>query len=193
MTLFHPQAAQTFRNHVETLFSAGTISFVFVPAATLSQTFSAYAQTFVNGGCTKALALVDETDTGIVPYLTVRANLLINSRGQMLEQLPKALRQDTLFLNQLANHLTPAESLYIQFFRGVISKRSIILANGLPASMAPTETRAFLSLASQALHGTDSRFVILTADQGLIDAHPAHSFTTVPSLTATTDSTKNRA
>ncbi|WP_203623168.1 branched-chain amino acid ABC transporter ATP-binding protein [Lacticaseibacillus sp. 866-1] len=193
MTLFHPQMAQSFRDHVQTLFAPGTTSFVFVSADSLSQTFAAYTQAFVSGGCTKALALVDETDTGIVPYLSVRANLLINSRGPALNQLPEALRQDTLFLDQPASQLTPAESLYVQFFRGLMGKRSVILAKGLPAVMVPTETRAFLSFANQALAGTHSRFVILTADQSLIDAHPDHSFTRAPSLAAASDGTKKHA
>lgn len=193
MTLFHSQTAQTFRDHVKTLFAPGMISFVFVPATALTQTFADYTQAFVNGGCTKALALVDQTDTGIVPYLSVRANLLINSRGSAMDLLPAVLREDTLFLDQLASQLTPAESLYLQFFRGVMSKRPVILANGLPASMVPTETRTFLSLAAQTLAGSDSRFVILTADQGLIDAHPDHSFTAAPNLVIAPDQPKNRA
>lgn len=185
MALFHSQTGDAFRDHVTGLFKAGTISFIYVPQAAQTQTFTNYVQAFITNGCTKALALINATDTGIVPYLSVRANLLINGHSQALTQLPQAFREDTSFLERTADHLTPMESFYVQFFRGVLSNRPIILANGLPAHLDPVETRAFLSLATGTLASSQSRLVLFTADHELLEAHPDNSFKSVPTLTGT--------
>ncbi|MFD1393820.1 hypothetical protein ACFQ3L_09610 [Lacticaseibacillus jixianensis] len=184
MTLFHSQMSRDFKTRVFGLFPAGTLSFIAVAAATRTQAFQDYAQAFLTSGCEKAVALINEQDPGIVPYLTVRANLLINTRENSLANLPPVFREDVSFLQRTADHLTPTESLYVQFFRGVLSQRPVILANGLPAGMTPTETRAFLSVATSTLAGTQTRLVVFTPDQSLLAAHPETSFTTVPPLTA---------
>lgn len=185
MTLFHPQAA-AFRTQVEQLFHPGVISFIYTPTEQLKTLSLSYTQAFLAAGCAKAFALIDQEETGIVPYLSVEANLLINGKAASLNRLAPALRNDAAFLAQSATQLNPAQSLYVQFFRGLLGDRQVILMNDFPASMDIQEIRLFLNTATAALHQGPSRLVILTADENLITAHPDTSWSEAPSLTPTT-------
>lgn len=184
MTLFHPQAA-AFRTQVEQLFQPGVISFIYTPTEQLKTLSLSYTQAFLAAGCAKSFALIDQEETGIVPYLSVEANLLINGKAASLSRLAPALRNDAAFLAQSATQLNPAQSLYVQFFRGLLGDRQVILMNDFPASMDIQEIRLFLNTATTALHQSASRLVILTADENLITAHPDTSWSEAPRLTPT--------
>ncbi|MCI1986431.1 MAG: branched-chain amino acid ABC transporter ATP-binding protein [Lactobacillus sp.] len=183
MPLFHSHVAKHFRQQLTDLFTpAGLYYLYFTDHSALQVGYQAYTQAFVAANSTKQLGTITFPDATIVPYLTVRSNLLINGQHQDFSLLPENLRRDSLFLDQPAKHLTAAQSLYIQLFRGLLAGRQFLLMTDFPDAMTLQETRLFLTHAEAAVTHTDSSLIILTTDQSLITANPDTSWQQPPVL-----------
>ncbi|WP_262314805.1 hypothetical protein [Lacticaseibacillus parakribbianus] len=186
MPLFHNRAAKAFQAQLHQLFSPADLYFIYQPdQATLQTTTRTYSQQFLANGARKALGLIDETDAGIIPYLSVQANLLINGQTQSFALIPAALRRDLVFLDQPARDLTPAQSLYVQLFRGLFAGRQFLLMADFPQSMTLQEKRLFMDTATTAVRQTNTSLLVLTTDTNLVAAHPATSWWAAPDLQPT--------
>lgn len=184
MAIFHSQKAKNFENTLANLFTPAGLYYIHFDAqSALDQCFETYAEAFIAAGATKSMAMISQVDAGIVPYLTVRSNILINGQHRPFALLPEALRKDTLFLDGAATTLTASQSLYIQLFRGLMAGRQFLLMQGFPPTMGPQETRLFLDAAQEAVAAAGASLIILTTDSGLIQANPATSWQVAPSLT----------
>ncbi|WP_407892476.1 hypothetical protein [Lacticaseibacillus sp. N501-2] len=183
MAIFHSQRAKHFETTLTNLFTPAGLYYIhFADATALTHGFETYAQTFVSHGAAKNMAMISQQDASIVPYLTVRSNILINGQHRPFTLIPEALRKDTLLLDSDAKHLTPAQSLYVQLFRGLMSGRQFLLMQDFPEALDPQETRLFLTCAQEAIAQADASLIILTTDMGLIQANPKHSWQEAPSL-----------
>lgn len=183
MAIFHSQKAKQFEAAVTNLFTPADLYYIhFTDAQTLQQCFNTYTQAFITNGATKKMAIISQQDAGIVPYLTVRSNILINGQHRPFALVPEALRKDTLFLDGDATHLTATQSLYIQLFRGLMAGRQFILMQDFPENIGPQETRLFLTCAQEAVAASGVSLIILTTDNGLIQANPDTSWQVAPHL-----------
>lgn len=183
MPLFHTRVAQQFQTRLADLFTPAGLYYVQLPdAAAVVACFMDYTQAFVSTSSTKQLATITLPDAGIVPYLTVRSNMLINGQHHPFTLVPEALRKDTLFLDGDATALTAVQKLYIQLFRGLLAGRQFLLMSDFPAAMTPQETRLFLNCAQTAVKAAGASMIILTTDTGLIAANPDTSWSTPPQL-----------
>ncbi|MFD1431677.1 branched-chain amino acid ABC transporter ATP-binding protein [Lacticaseibacillus yichunensis] len=183
MQIFHVRAAQAFATRLDALFAPSHLYYLQQPSDDVrDETFRRYGQTFIANGASKLLATITLPDAGLVPYLTVRGNLLINGESLPFDILPENLRRDSDFLDQQASALTDQQSLYIQLFRGLLAGRQYLLMRDLPASMDPQERRLFLACAEAALAHSTARLLMLTTDAALIAANPQTSFQTPPDL-----------
>lgn len=186
MQIFHTKAAKTFAAQLTQLFTPAAVYYIYLPdTAAVTTAAHAYAQEFQANNAAKHLAMISLPDAAIVPYLTVRSNLLINGQAVPFDILPEAFRRDTLFLDQDATQITAEQSLYIQLFRGILAGRQFMLMTDFPDSMSPQEKRVFLDYAEEAVAKTGTSLIILTQDHNLITANPATSWPTPPTLVPT--------
>lgn len=184
MPLFHSPITQQFQHRLRALFpEAGLYYIQLADQARVETCFQAYTRAFTTANNIKQLGMIALPDAGIVPYLTVRSNILINGQHQSFSLLPEALRKDSQFLDADASALSASQSLYVQLFRGLLAGRQFLLMRDFPQSMIPQETRLFLDCAHEAVQSADARLIILTTDAGLIAANPETSWTTPPHLT----------
>ncbi|KRL43940.1 hypothetical protein [Lacticaseibacillus manihotivorans] len=183
MAIFQSQKSKHFEAALTNLFTpAGMYYIHFADAQALAKCFDTYAQAFIKNGATKNMAMISQKDAGIVPYLTVRSNILINGQHRPFALIPEALRKDTLFLDGDATQLSPAQSLYIQLFRGLMAGRQFLLMQDFPENMGAQETRLFLNSAQEAVAASGASLIILTTDMGLIQANPHTSWQVAPRL-----------
>ncbi|WP_461213368.1 hypothetical protein [Lacticaseibacillus sp. GG6-2] len=183
MPLFHSHLTQQLQHRLHTLFPTSALYYIqLADQAHVSACFQHYTQAFTDANITKQLGLITVPDAGIVPYLTVRSNILINGQHQSFDLLPEAMRKDTLFLDADASTISAAQSLYVQLFRNLLAGRQFLLMRDFPETMTPQETRLFLDCAQEAVHATNAHLIILTTDAGLIAANPTTSWTTAPQL-----------
>ncbi|MFD1484709.1 branched-chain amino acid ABC transporter ATP-binding protein [Lacticaseibacillus baoqingensis] len=183
MPLFHHQVAKNFHQQLASLFTPAGLYYLYFPDhASLQQSYQAYTQAFISANCAKHMGMITYPDASIVPYLTVRSNILINGQQRDFSLLPESLRRDTLFLDQSAAHLTAVQSLYVQLFRGLLAGRQFLLMTDFPEAMTLQETRLFLTHAQAAVTRTDASLIILTTDESLIAANPDTSWKTPPAL-----------
>ncbi|WP_225047051.1 hypothetical protein [Lacticaseibacillus kribbianus] len=183
MPIFHNHAATAFQARLQQLFTPADLYFIYAQdAAALATTARSYTQAFVASGAIKTLGMVDQHETGIVPYLSVRANLLINGQTQPTDLIPQAIQRDLMQLDEPAAALTPAQSLYLQLFRGLFAGRRFLLMTDFPASMTLQEKRYFMNSATAAVRRTATSLLVLTTDTNLVAAHPGTSWWTAPDL-----------
>ncbi|WP_179395007.1 hypothetical protein [Lacticaseibacillus absianus] len=186
MPIFHIRAAKSFEAALRQLFTPAGLYFVYTPDAdALATCYHTYTQAFVANGATKALGVISQADAGIVPYLSLRANLLINGQTQPLDIIPADLRRELPLLDGPATPLTPVQALYLQLFRGLFAGRQFLLMADFPTSMTPPDKRYFLNVADKLVRQTGSSLILLTQDQNLITAHPDTSWWAAPTLTTT--------
>lgn len=184
MALFHNQAAKAFATRVADLFTPAAIYYVHVASSqALTEQHRVYQQAFAANGAAKKLGNIILPDAAILPYLTVRSNLLINGQKVPFEILPESFRRDTLFLDQTAKALTAEQSLYVQLFREILAARPFLLMPDFPSDMSPQERRQFIDYAEPTIKASKTSLILLTQDEKLIAANPTHSFAQAPALT----------
>ena len=183
MLFFNQKAKHSLRQQLAQFFDTPGVYFVYANTSEQSSaTYQQYVSQFVKNNLMRDIGLISSDDSAIIPYLTVKANLLINGHNVPLELVPSFLNHDTVYLEQLAEHLTPRQSLDIQFFRSILAgKRYIFMDDGLSA-LDPVEVRNFLVDAIQALKATESTLIVLTTDHSLLESNPETAFETAPKL-----------
>ncbi|WP_125705483.1 hypothetical protein [Lacticaseibacillus daqingensis] len=187
MPLFQSNTTKTFQAQVRQLFTPADLYFIYCANLSALETcYRQYIQAFMANGARKSLGLITPTDTGVVPYLSVRNNLLINGRTKDLALIPDAFRRDLLQADVPATALTVTQTLYLQLFRGVVAGREFLLMHDFPARMTLQERRDFLNVAATSVRARGTSLILLTQDENLITAHPATSWTTAPQLSDAT-------
>lgn len=182
MVLFQKRDTETFQTQLAELFARATLAYIQYPdEAAMASGFQSISRQFMSMN-NKLLGMISLQDAAIVPYLTVRSNILINGQRRDFDLVPEHLRKDALFLDTPADTLTAAQSLYIQLFRGLVAGRDYLVMRDFPASMTLQERRLFLDDAQTAVAQADACLIVLTTDPQLIAANPATAWRTPPAL-----------
>ncbi|WP_390409458.1 hypothetical protein [Lacticaseibacillus jixiensis] len=183
MVLFQKRQTEGFQARLAELFTPATLAYIQYPDQTaVAAGFQMISRQFISTNNTKLLGMITLPDAAIVPYLTVRSNILINGQHRSFDLVPEHLRKDTTFLDTPADGLTATQSLYIQLFRGLVAGRTYLVMSDFPAAMTLQERRIFLDYAKAAVAQADACLIVLTTDAQLIAANPATSWRTPPEL-----------
>ncbi|WP_125572059.1 hypothetical protein [Lacticaseibacillus songhuajiangensis] len=125
------------------------------------------------------------SNSALVPYLNVKANLFIQGREHDLDILPRFMLDDPLFLGQNSRALTPVGRLYVEFYRNVLGgKRYIVIADLLHAMTRATVNKLLTDFGETAQHLGIS-VLLFTSDDTLIRDHPGRAFAAAPELLET--------
>ncbi|WP_054722191.1 hypothetical protein [Lacticaseibacillus nasuensis] len=173
-----------FITQVHQVFPPAHITFVHATPELAAATMREYQQVCHRQGAARLFAAIGLPAPAVVPYLSVRSNLLLNGEKVPFHVLPKAFREDLDFLNRPAVALTTEQSLYVQLFRAILGGRQLIVMGDFPATMAVQAVRAFITLAQTALRQTTSSLVVFTQDETLLAANAQHQLATPPVLSA---------
>ncbi|MHA3065747.1 hypothetical protein [Lacticaseibacillus saniviri] len=183
MLFFKRRSKKTIQESLATVFTAPGIYYVYMrDHEQTNNVFQRYVKQFVDAGIMKDIGLISQTDTAIIPYLTVRSNLMVNQHKVPFDILPEFIRTDKLFLENPATDLSIRQQLDIQFFRSVLAnKRYMFMADGLD-NLSTDEARDFLTTVVQPLAAIESSLIILTTDKSLVEANPKTGMMTAPTL-----------
>ncbi|KRM54831.1 hypothetical protein [Lacticaseibacillus sharpeae] len=147
------------------------------------QAFTHYVRTMLKTTLRKTTGVIG-TDSAIVPYLTVRANIYIDGPEHDLFALPAEMRTDFDFLNGPANALGALQRLYIEFFRSVLAGKKYIIIADIFSQLSGPEAQRFLTVARDAAQTNAVSVILLTADRGVSNEYSEISQPFVPEFLA---------
>jgi len=177
MLFFQSKTKKTLTTQLASLFAEPGIYFISTRDNTqTADYYQLYVNQFMHHNLMRNIGLISTTHTAIIPYLSVKANLLINGNVKPLELVPSFLQHDTVYLEQRAETISLRQSVDIQFFRSILAGKRYLFMEDSRAALSAAEMRDFLVDATQAVKATDASLIILTADQSLLNSTPVATF-----------------
>ncbi|KRM72991.1 hypothetical protein [Lacticaseibacillus brantae] len=177
MLFFQSKTKKTLNALLANLFAEPGIYFISTRDNTqTANQYQDYVNRFMQHNLMRTIGLISTTHTAIIPYLSVKANLLINGNVKPLELVPSFLQHDTVYLEQSAQSISLRQSVDIQFFRSILAGKRYIFMEDSQAALSAAEMRDFLVDATQAVKATEASLIILTADHSLLNSTPVATY-----------------
>lgn len=188
MFSFHPkQHQQNFMHEWQKVFPPERLFFLGVTSAKQAQTIChGYWQLFNHYHASKHLGIIDQNHNSVLPYLTVKENILMSQENTITwrNEQPKweqhAIERD--FLEKSGKDLAPLDHFYIQFYRQIVGRKSVILVNMILDQLNPEVVREIIARLTDTLADTKATIIILTANQDLLLANPQDRLDKIPSF-----------
>lgn len=169
------------------VFPPERLFFLGVTSAKQAQTIChGYWQLFNHYHASKHLGIIDQNHNSVLPYLTVKENILMSQENTIAwrNEQPKweqhAIERD--FLEKSGKDLAPLDHFYIQFYRQIVGRKSVILVNMILDQLNPEVVREIIARLTDTLADTKATIIILTANQDLLLANPQDRLDKIPSF-----------
>ncbi|MFD0896665.1 ABC transporter [Loigolactobacillus binensis] len=182
MFSFYPTKNQTnFLAKWQAVFAPAKLYFLYLPQVVRrQQVIKHYHKLFMQHHLNKRLGIVSAKNDVLLPYLSVRENIMLNRSGsaKKKQQWQQGSKHD--FFAKDASELTSSERFYVQLYRNVFAGKDIILIDATLDDYLPAEMRAALIKLNQLVETSHITLIFLTANQELLNSEHEQSLHTIP-------------
>ncbi|MFL2029085.1 P-loop NTPase family protein [Loigolactobacillus zhaoyuanensis] len=174
----------SFLNKWQTVFVPGQLYFINVPLSDQRRlVIQRYLKLFTQHHLHKRLGIITTQEDVLLPYLSVRENILLNLNGSAEKKYPWQAVYEHEFFEKDAVDLTTSERFYVQLYRNIFAGKDVILVNATLDDYPPAVMRAVLLKLNQITKNSPVTMVFLTANQELLSSEREQSLHTIPFLT----------
>jgi len=167
----------------QTVFTPAQLYFLSVPEADQRQKIiQQYLKLFTQHHLNKRLGIITAQEDILLPYLSVRENILLNLNGSTKKKHQWQTTHSHDFFEKEGSELTTTERFYVQLYRNLFAGKDIILIDASLDDYPPAEMRAVLQKLNQLLVSAPLTIIFLTANQELLNSEHEQSIRTIPFL-----------
>lgn len=182
---------ETFYQNFKSYFPLGRLTFIYGDSdQVVHNSYATYLNVLTRHRVLKTIGFISQSNDLILPYLSGKANILLNDSWSSLtkkgkERLTQYFDQSVIdreFLGKLGKDLTDSERFFVQFFRNLVSNKEYIIIDNMIDQKTSPEVRellmAFRTIAQENAVG----IILFTTNMTLIKANPKESLLNIPSL-----------